>query len=250
MREGQMHARSERFDAREALGVVLRLALGLARADDAAADWPLVFDAAARELLAPLAWARSGPFIRRHADAEVTALWRRAAMAAHVRGERQLEVLQEVSTSLQAADVQAVVLKGLPLGERLYGHPYARCSADIDLYVAAGARERAADVLTTLGWRRTDGGPPWHESWSRFFGMTEYHVELHSRLVSDHLAHVPTPAPTSTTVAVAGVDVRAHVGEFVPVYLAVHLATHQLPPLLWMIDFATLWRMLSAGDRG
>jgi hypothetical protein len=246
---GSTQVGNARFDARDAMGVALRLALGEVRPDDSGANWSLVFDTAARELLAPLAWARSGPFIRRHADDEVAALWRRAAMAAHVRGERQLRLLHDVVAALDTAGVHAVVLKGLPLGEQLYGNPFVRCSADIDLYVAARERQQAAAVLTARGWRRTDGGPPWHESWSIVCETTEYHLELHSRLVSDHLAHVGAPGPTSAMVVVGGVSVRAHVGDFVAPYLAVHLATHQLPPLLWLVDFATLWRSLTAADR-
>ena len=67
------------FDARDALGVALRLAFGHPRPEDERADWSLVFDAASRELLAPLAWSRSGLFIRRHADAGIATTWRRAA---------------------------------------------------------------------------------------------------------------------------------------------------------------------------
>jgi len=250
MDDGRMRADGMvRFDVRDALALALRLATGRARQEDAAAHWSLVFDAAAGELLAPLAWARSGPFIRQHADAEVAALWRRAAMAAQLRGERQLEVLREVTEALESAGVRAVVLKGIPLGERLYGSPFVRSSADIDLYVAAAQRDRAAAVLARLGWHRTDGRPPWHESWARRFGRTDYHLELHSRLVSDHLAHVETPAPAMAAVRVAGVNLRAHIGDFVAPYLAVHLATHQLPPLLWMVDFGTLWRSLSPSER-
>jgi hypothetical protein len=75
MREalGPLRERLVMFDARDALAVALRLAFGRPGPEDARADWPLVFDAASRELLAPLAWSRSGLFIRRHADAAITA---------------------------------------------------------------------------------------------------------------------------------------------------------------------------------
>ena len=235
------------FDARDALAVTLRLAFGQPRPDDARADWALVHDVASRELLAALAWSRSGLFIRRHATAEVSAAWRRAAMSAHVRGEHQLELLDEAVHALTAAAIDVVVLKGLPLGERLYHDAFVRCSADIDLYVPAAQRERAAMTLRWLGWRPVDGLAPWHQSWS--MGRPEYHLELHSLLVSDHLAHVDAPAPLVGHETVAGVDLPVHVGDFVAPYLAVHLATHQLPPLLWCVDFATLWRSMSEPAR-
>jgi len=238
------------FDARDALAVALRLAFGHPRPEDGRADWSLVFDAASRELLAPLAWSRSGLFIRRHADAGITATWRRAAIAAHLRGGHQLELARDATTALNAVGVDAVVLKGLPLGHRLYGDPFVRCMSDIDLYVPAPQRAHAAATLRGLGWRSVDGAAPWHESWSAISGGSEYHLELHSWLVSDHLAHLRTPSALSARAAIAGVELPVHAGDFVAPYLAAHLATHQLAPLLWLVDFATLWATMSEAARG
>ena len=238
-----------RFDVRDAVSLAIRLALGKPRFEDCSADWSLVFDAASRELLAPLAWVRSGQFIRRFAGPVVTDRWRRAAVATHVRGQQQLELLRGAVEALEAAGVDAVVLKGLPLGDRLYGDPFVRCSADIDLYVPAAQRARASSALETLGWRSDDGQAPWHQTWSIWRTDVAYHLELHSSLVSDHLTHLAAPIPGAATVCIAGVLVHAHAGDFVAPYLAVHLATHQMPPLLWLVDFATLWGSLSAVDR-
>jgi hypothetical protein len=236
-------------DTRHLLAVVLRLALGEPRRDDAGANWPAAFEAASRELLAALAWHRSGPFIRRHADRLIVDAWRRAALAADVRGERQLTLLREVTRMLGAFGVEPVVLKGLPLGARLYGHPFIRCSADIDLFVPADQRSRAAATLEASGWERTEGRAPWHESWMLMRAGAEHHLELHSMLVSDHLAHVAAPEPSARRVWLGETSVDAQDGDFVAPYLAVHLATHQLPPLLWLVDFATLWASLSTLDR-
>ena len=238
------------FDVRDALAVALRLAFGQARPDDARADWSLVFDAASRELLAPLAWHRSGLFIRRHADAEVAAAWRRAAIAAHIRGGHQLELVRDATMSLDAVGVDVVILKGLPLGRRLYGDPFVRCMSDIDLHVPAAQRARAAAALRGLGWRSVGGAAPWHETWSITTDGTEYHLELHSWLVSDHLTHLRVRAPLSARENIADVELPVHAGDFVAPYLAAHLATHQLPPLLWLVDFATLWCTMSDAARG
>jgi hypothetical protein len=236
-------------DARHLLAMVLRLALGEPRREDAGANWRAAFEAASRELLAALAWHRSGPFIRRHADRLIVDAWRRAALAADVRGERQLTLLREVTRMLGAFGVEPIVLKGIPLGARLYGHPFIRCSADIDLFVPADQRSPAAATLEASGWQRTDGNAPWHESWSIMRAGAEHHLELHSILVSDHLAHIAPPEPCARRVRFGGTDVDALDGDFVAAYLAVHLATHQLPPLLWLMDFATLWASLSTLDR-
>ena len=179
---------------------------------------------------------------------DLATTWRRAALAAQVRGERQLELVREAMSTLDSAGVDAVVLKGLPLGLRLYGDPFVRCSADLDLYVPARQRDRAASTLRRLGWSSTDGAAPWHETWSSVRGGVEYYLELHSSLVSDHLAHVGAPAPISARVAIAGAELRVHVGDFLAPYLAVHLATHQLPPILWLVDFAD--SVGFAGGRG
>jgi len=236
-------------DARDAVALALRLALGRALPADAGADWGAAFDAAARELLAPLAWARSGRFIRQHADPATTSAWRRAAMSTHLRGQRQLRLLSEVTGALDGAGVDAVVLKGLPLGEQLYGDAFVRCSADIDLYVPASQRPRASATLASLGWRSMDGAAPWHETWTTWRDDTRHHLELHSSLVSDHLSHLAAPPPSAAAAYVAGARVQAHDGPFVAPYLAAHLATHQMPPLLWLVDFAALWASLSAVER-
>jgi putative nucleotidyltransferase-like protein len=238
------------FDARDALSVALRLAFGQPRPEDGRADWALVFDTASRELLAPLAWSRSGLFIRRHADDGIAATWRRAAIAAHMRGGHQLELARDATVALNAVGVDVVVLKGLPLGHRLYGDPFVRCMSDIDFYVPAAHRARAAATLRRLGWRSVDGAAPWHESWSVISGGSEYHLELHSWLVSDHLTHLRAPAALSARATIAGVELPAHAGDFVAPYLAAHIATHQLPPLLWLVDFATLWATMSEAARG
>jgi hypothetical protein len=216
---------------------------------DRAADWPLVLDIARRELLAALAWTRSRPFIRDHADSETVMAWRRAAVAADLRGERQLDVLRDTLAALTGRGVGPVVLKGLPLGARVYGDAFVRCSADVDLYVPARDRCTAAATLGGLGWVREDGVAPWHESWSRSSGDEAEHLELHSLLVCDHLAHLPMPTPTVAHLDVGGVLVPALGGPFLPVYLAAHLATHQMPPLLWDVDFATLWTSLPDDER-
>jgi len=238
------------FDARDALAVALRLAFGYPRPEDGRADWSLVFDAASRELLAPLAWSRSGLFIRRHADLGIAATWRRAAIAAHIRGGHQLELVRDATMALNAVGVDAVVLKGLPLGHRLYGDPFVRCMSDIDLHVPGEQRARAAATLRRLGWRSVDGAAPWHECWASVADGSEYHLELHSWLVSDHLTHLPAPPPLSAREEIAGVELPVQAGDFVAPYLAAHLATHQLPPLLWLVDFATLWATMSEAARG
>jgi hypothetical protein len=243
------HIVPSRNASRRAAAVSIRLALGTAHRDAAAVDWPAVLQLAAQEMLAPLAWARSRRFIQDHADAETAAAWRRMAIATHLRGQLQLQTLRQTLTALDSRRVDAVVLKGLPLGAALYGDAFVRCSSDIDLYVPADQRAEAAAALVSLGWERQDGEAPWHEAWARRNAGAAEHLELHSLLVSDHLAHLPAPSAAATYRDVAGELMPALDGPFVAAYLSVHLATHQMPPLLWLVDFATIWSLLPERER-
>jgi hypothetical protein len=232
-----------------AVAAAVRLAAGAPSAADGAAHWPTVFQVAMRELVAPLAWARSRRFIQRHADEETTGAWRRAAMATHLRAQRQLSITRDTVRAMASRGVAAVVLKGLPLGERLYGDAFVRSSSDIDLFVAAPQRTMASVALRSLGWMSDDGVPPWHEAWSREGADGREHLELHSSLVCDHLAHLGVAAPAVRQRDVSGEPLHVLDGPFLPAYLAVHLATHQMPPLSWLLDFATLWSSLSRAER-
>src|SRR5687768_16595259 len=227
------------------VAAALRLAAGAPSVVDRDAHWPTVLRVAMQELVAPLAWARSRRFIQLYADEETTGAWRRAAMATHLRGQRQLSILRDTVQALELRGAAAVVLKGIPLGERLYGDAFVRPSSDIDLYVAARDRATASSALRSLGWTPDDGAPPWHEAWSREGTEGREHLEVHSSLACDHLAHLRLPAPVVRRREIGGVGLPVLDGPFLPAYLAVHLATHQMPPLSWLLDFSTLWSSLS-----
>ena len=70
-------------------------------------------------------------------------------------GLAQLAALKRATGLLAAADIPCLVLKGLPLGQRLYGHPLARMARDIDLLVAPRTFQAAERML--LGKRLATG---------------------------------------------------------------------------------------------
>jgi hypothetical protein len=72
---------------------------------------------------------------------------------------------------------------------------------------------------------------------------------VHSSLLHPRLGYLKLPPPAVERITVEGVSVRAHGGALLPGYLAVHLATHQFVPLLWILDLATLWQGLDAHAR-
>ena len=238
-------------DVAAAAAMVLRLATG--RGTEAApgphADWPLVLEVALRERCASLAWLRSGEVVRRQAPSEVVARWRGHVLRDHGYRERQFTALDASLRALRAVAIEPVVLKGAPLADRLYGDPFARPTGDLDLLVAPGERQRAREALASAGWTHAGGEAPWEEIFTHGDGESRVHLELHESLVDNELAHLPWPQPQTAVISLGGVTMRAAAGSSLAPYLAAHLARHQLPPLLWLVDFATLWNGFSNRER-
>ena len=69
-------------------------------------------------------------------------------------GLAQIAALKRATGLLAAADIPGLVLKGLPLSQRLYGHPLARSARDIDLLVSSRTFQAAERVLLENGWSR------------------------------------------------------------------------------------------------
>jgi hypothetical protein len=226
---------------------VLRLAMG--RGAPLTDDWSRVLHAAVLERCAVLAWARSGSLIREHAPSTVAATWRQRAVSSHLSGRRKLEALALTVTALERAGCEPVVLKGLPLSQRLYGDALLRETADADLFVPSSRRSLAARVLAGDGWRHVEGEAPWEESWTRAGDGETLYLDLHSALLDHNLAHLGDVDIASESVSLEGNAVRAHSGALLPAYLAAHAAKHRLPPLLWFVDIATLWSGSSDAQR-
>jgi hypothetical protein len=218
----------------------LRLALGREFIDAGSADWASVLEFAVRERLAGVAWLRSGQTIRKYAPREIVGRWRGVATGLHLQGEQRLTALGECLAALADAGIPTVVMKGMPLANRLYGDPFVRGSADIDLFIALDRRAEARSIASRLGWRCIGGEPPWDETFDHPDPQRGY-LELHSTVVTDYLAHLHVPGPGSADVIIRGMRVPAHSDVLQPATLAAHLAGHQLPPMLWYLDFATLW---------
>ena len=213
------------------------------------APWDEVFSVATRECLGALAWVRSGAEIRAGAPAPVVAAWRAHALSLMQRADVQIGSLGAACAALESSGVRAVVLKGAPLAQRLYGDPRLRYSADLDLYVPLPSRADARRALVEAGWEFCGGGPPWDESFALRRGDEIVKLDVHSSLVGDVLAHLPVPPPESSPVTVGGFALQAADGALLAPYLAAHLAKHRVFPLLWAVDFHTLWESLDAASR-
>lgn len=72
----------------------------------------------------------------------------------HRRANRiRLTALREILDTLEAQQIQTLVMKGPALMGLVYAEPALRPTADLDLLVAAGDIFRAGDVLRRLGFR-------------------------------------------------------------------------------------------------
>ena len=234
----------------DAASLYTLLRLALAEPPSApVADWRTLCDLAERERLLGVIWRRSAAAIRSAAPRETSLDWQRRAVLLGVNVERQLELLATSVTALSAAGVNAVVLKGAPLAQRLYGDFTVRPTLDIDLYVAATERSAARRVLGELGWRHTAGVAPEEENFQRTIAGRLFRLEVHSTALDDALLHRVAFPVEQAAVSVGGHVLPAHTGRYVPAYLAAHLVKHNEKPILWALDFYMLWSSLSQADR-
>jgi hypothetical protein len=213
------------------------------------AGWRALLGLAVRERCAALAWVRAGALIARCAPPETASAWRQLYITIAARGHVQIAAASEAAGQLQRHGVYPITLKGFPLAAALYGDATARACTDIDWYVPLAERQVTRDVLRGVGWIHNGSEPPWDESFERPSSHGTMHLEVHSSLMHPRFAYLPVPAPEYEPMLVEGVTVRRQAGALLPAYLAAHLAQHQSPPLLWDIDFATLWTRSSVSER-
>ncbi len=235
---------------RDGLARLLWLIRGRESVTIAAGEWSALLDVARRERLVGLAWHRAGERIRRLAPATVAANWRAEVLRDIDRGEAQRLALGELLGRIAELGVEAVVLKGAPLSQRLYGDADVRPSQDIDIFVGAEQRPIVSAQLEALGWRAVGGGAPWEESFHLPGSTHQLLLEVHSWMLDDPvLVHLGLPAPDSAPMRVGALECRAHDGELLPGFLATHLAKHDNAPLLWLHDLSVLWGALDAAQR-
>ncbi len=163
-----------------------------------------------------------------------------------LRSGRRLRGLQRAAGVLADAGVDHLVLKGVPLSRRLYGHPLLRSSADVDLLVAPVDAWPAEKALLRAGCRRHSaevaGGPG--AAFRRYLKHRalvgpDGLVELHHRLVSnpsfldvrfeDLWAGRETVRLGSASFAVLGAD-----DDFL--YNTCHALRHGWADLKWLCD--------------
>lgn len=238
----------------QGLLAALRLAIGAgAGGPDRAAlrainDWSGVARAAARHRVGPLLLRGARRAGLEPAGAELARL--RDATVAH--GLQQLAGLHRAVRRLEKSRVPALVLKGLPLSQRLFGTPLARNCYDIDLLVPPAAVADAESALSLAGWRlRTPSFKPTPartRCYNRYVKDRQFAgpggvLELHHRLTSNpHLFPVryESLSARAAAIRVGGSSVAVLGDSDLLVYLCLHGQMHRWSRLKWLCDVAAL----------
>ncbi len=239
------------------------LALSSSRQDDrhgaalrqAIADhphWDTVLAGARRHAVAALLLAgfRGGDMAV--PDAVIDEL-RREAHAAARHSLAQAAALARLCRRFTELGLRVVVLKGVPLAQRLYGDPGLRSAQDIDLLVDAADIDAADAVLGETGHRRTETPAPgqiraFHRRWLKeiTYDHPDYgRVELHHRL-TDLAELLPWDFATlwraRDEVRLGDVAVPVLGRRHLACYLCAHAAEHAWQRLRWLTDLAALLR--------
>ena len=257
---------AQRFDAVDAFLAALRLGLlhrqGPASESDAAtlakvADWSAVAALAQRHQASGLllqALRSQGALLA--ASGIESALRRRRGRAVQ-RGFQQLAGLKRALDGLAAAGIPCLVLKGLPLSQRLYGHPLLREAVDIDLLVSPESFRAAERSLLKNGWRNVSKfrETPVRNRWqahfvadSRFIGPGGS-LELHHRFFDNpHYFDVRferlSARAASVTIGKTSFPTMAEDDDLL--YLMCHGAKHLWTSLKWLCDVALIFANMPA----
>lgn len=217
-------------------------------------DWDAVARQAARNRVVSLmlrGLRRSGTVIP-EAEAALGPL----RAAANARGLAQLAGMRAAIDCLDGRGIPSLVLKGLPLGARLFGSPLAKECHDIDLLVPPSRAGEAVETLLSNGWERrapsfepTPARDRFFEKYvcNRVFSGPGGTLELHHRLTSN-----PFVLPASFAELDAGaVAVEAGNWSFrvlgdtdLFLYLCVHGEMHRWSRLKWLCDAAAMFAAL------
>ena len=249
----------------EGLLAGLRLALGAGNAAQdrgrlcGVADWPALAALAAHHRVGTLflLGLRNGGV--RLPDAEVERTLAQMRRRGTVHGMRQLDAMRRVTAALADGGITTLILKGLPLGQRLYGSPFAKTSIDIDLLVPEDAFDAAGRVLHLQGWRRampdfreTPARMRWYDSVEKehvYTGSGGVTVELHRRLLDNRFLFNPSFRSLdagAVTVEVGPYRFRTLGDAEQLLYLACHGSLHYWQRLKWLCDMAALVRAMDA----
>jgi hypothetical protein len=168
---------------------------------------------------------------------------------------RLAETLVAVLSALDAAGIAALPVKGLVIGDQLYGSLSLRPAADLDVLVRPDDLPAARAVLREIGFsQREEPGfkaltHEFHDpAWGRGSGHDHVRLELHWALWSDSERRLGTAGLWERSVTATLLDhpVRILSPEDTLLHLAIH-RTRSALRLRWVVDIAELLRRHGPG---
>lgn len=251
--------------AGDALLAALRLGLfqrrGPAAAADAAAlaqvaDWKAVAALAQRHQASGLllqGLRTQGDLL---AASGIEGILRKRRDRAVRRSLRQLRGLRQALDCLAAQNIPCLVLKGLPLSQRLYGNALLRDAVDMDLLVSPEHFQAAERELLQGGWRKISKfrETPMRNRWyahctadSRLSGPSGT-LELHHRFFDNpHYFNLEfkqlSARAASVTIGNASFPTMHEDDDLL--YLMCHGAKHLWTNLKWLCDVALIFADMS-----
>ena len=169
-------------------------------------------------------------------------------------GVLQLRETDLITATLHEAGIEAILLKGMALGDLLYEDPLVRPSADIDLLVAPADLAYAEEVLASAGYL------PQSPAERAFQSANSYHIslvrqslpgrytllELHWDLGPRNLFRYDLAAWRSRAQRFSLAGCATPLLRFSPedqlLHLALHMRKHRYVGLRWLVDVAELLR--------
>lgn len=211
---------------------------------DANIDWRNTVGLARRHGMEPLLfeWLQQGRHEHLPRDAYTTLERRHERLVR--RNLTVISELIELTDRLESAGVQCLAYKGPVIASRAYGNATVRRYTDLDIVVAPPDRERAHDLLGSMGYELQQIN---HAVAQSVFAHPENAspIDLHSRVTPEFF---PVDLPfeelyaRSETVDVGGQSVRGlSVPDAILVH-AIHGAKHHWFRLEWVVAVASLLR--------
>jgi hypothetical protein len=214
---------------------------------DSGLDWNLFIQWVLRHRIYPQVY----PFLRglQHPGVPTAVLdtLNRDVRANNFAALKRVGELVRIVGLLERNGIRAVVLKGYPLAQMLYGNFTARPSVDIDIVVQPESLSSAREIITNQGyvWFRAGDAvatdeAAWmeaHHNFDYFNEELQIALELHWRLAS-HGIDIPTDLVESSLerMAFAGHTFTVLGREVLLLYLISHGAGHAWSCLQWLRD--------------
>jgi hypothetical protein len=217
-------------------------------------DWPRVFERALGFEIFPSLYTGLQTLGFPGVPEAVRSEWTRIFRVHAIRTELLMQEFARILRLLSEAGVHVIPLKGVDLGESLYGDPALRVVADIDVLVPPRQANEAFRVLVSSGYQPESPQPRLldlvvrygkHCTLARQDRMRAYTLDLHcgllwgGQLERELLEEVWSDAGRKSF---RGVTCFALSAEWEFLYLAVHAARHGWLSLKWYVDLDRLCR--------